>query len=242
MNDTVTQGSYQTLKLDYAANDASYYYVKRALDVFIVVMALPFLLPIMAAIGIMIKLDTSGPVFFRQERIGSRRCIKDGKVYWEIKKFRIFKFRSMVQNADESFHKAYIEAFVRGNVEKSDNPHAAFKISHDPRVTPVGRILRKTSLDELPQLFNVLLGDMSLVGPRPVPEYEVAEYREVWHFDRLASLPGVTGYWQVKGRGQVEFDEMIRLDLEYIRRQSLWMDLKIMFLTVPAVLSGSGAE
>jgi lipopolysaccharide/colanic/teichoic acid biosynthesis glycosyltransferase len=148
----------------------------------------------------------------------------------------------MFQDADEAIHRAYIRAFVQGNVEDADAAKPMYKLTKDPRVTRVGRVLRKMSLDELPQVFNVLRGEMSLIGPRPVPEYEVAEYQESWHYERLAALPGITGLWQVKGRCQVEFDVMIRMDLEYIRRQSLWLDIKILLLTVPAVLIGSGAE
>jgi lipopolysaccharide/colanic/teichoic acid biosynthesis glycosyltransferase len=148
----------------------------------------------------------------------------------------------MLHKADESVHQAYIRAFVAGSLGKPDESQTPYKLTGDPRVTRVGRILRKTSLDELPQCFNVLRGEMSLVGPRPVPVYEVAEYREAWHHERLATLPGITGLWQVKGRCQVAFEDMIRLDLEYVRNQSLWLDLKIMFLTIPAALSGQGAE
>jgi lipopolysaccharide/colanic/teichoic acid biosynthesis glycosyltransferase len=132
--------------------------------------------------------------------------------------------------------------FVRGTLEGREATTAAYKLGADPRITRVGKFLRKSSLDELPQLINVLRGEMSLVGPRPVPEYEVLEYREAWHHERLATLPGITGLWQVKGRGQVPFEDMVRLDLEYIQRQSLWLDLAILLFTVPAVLSGRGAE
>jgi lipopolysaccharide/colanic/teichoic acid biosynthesis glycosyltransferase len=190
----------------------------------------------------MIKLDSPGPVFFVQERIGSKRRKKDGRTSWEVQKFRLYKFRSMVKDADDALHRAHIKAFVEGTIEGHAGSHAPVKLGADPRITRIGHILRKTSLDELPQILNVLRGDMSLVGPRPVPEYEVAEYREAWHHGRLATIPGLTGLWQVKGRGQVSFEEMIQLDLEYIRDQSLWLDLKILWLTIPTVLSGRGAE
>jgi lipopolysaccharide/colanic/teichoic acid biosynthesis glycosyltransferase len=225
------------------SNGSSLYFIgKRCLDLTITLMALITLLPIMLVIALLIKLDSPGPVFFVQERIGSKRRTKNGQSSWEVQKFKIYKFRSMVKDADENPHKAYIKAFVAGNVEGRTDTVAPFKLGADPRVTRVGHILRKTSLDELPQLINVLLGDMSLVGPRPVPEYEVAEYREAWHHDRLASTPGITGLWQVMGRGQVSFEDMVQLDLEYIRQQSMWLDLKILWLTVPTVLSGRGAE
>jgi len=205
-------------------------------------MALVGLLPLMLVAALLIKLDSSGPVFFLQERIGSKRRVQDGQIRWEVQKFKIYKFRTMVKDADDSLHRAYVKAFVHGSVEALSDSAAPFKLNADPRLTGIGHFLRKTSLDELPQLINVLIGDMSLVGPRPVPEYEVAEYREVWHHGRLATIPGITGLWQINGRGQVSFEEMVQLDLEYIRRQSLWLDLKILLVTVPTVLSGRGAE
>jgi lipopolysaccharide/colanic/teichoic acid biosynthesis glycosyltransferase len=211
---------------------------KRCLDVALATVMLVLLWPLMLFIAILIKLDTPGPIIFVQGRTGSRRRSRGGRVIWEIRDFSFYKFRSMVHNADPSVHEAYIKAYVRGCVEASDG---SFKLTHDPRVTRVGRILRKTSLDELPQLWNVLKGDMSLVGPRPVPTYEVAEYQP-WHRERLAALPGITGFWQVKGRCQVSFEEQIRMDIEYIRNWSLWLDVKLLFFTIPAVLSGRGAE
>jgi lipopolysaccharide/colanic/teichoic acid biosynthesis glycosyltransferase len=148
----------------------------------------------------------------------------------------------MYKDVDDSLHREYIRAFVKGTLEVSADADTKFKLANDPRITRAGQLLRRTSIDELPQLFNVLRGEMSLVGPRPVPEYEVAEYREAWQHERLSALPGITGLWQVMGRGEVPFEEMIRLDLDYIRRQSLWLDIKILILTVPAILSGRGAE
>jgi lipopolysaccharide/colanic/teichoic acid biosynthesis glycosyltransferase len=147
----------------------------------------------------------------------------------------------MRQNSDQSLHQAYIKEFVEGQAAPSDADGSKFKLTNDPRVTRIGRFIRKTSLDELPQLLNVLKGEMSLVGPRPVPTYEVAAYR-AWHHERLAALPGITGIWQVQGRCQVPFEEMIRMDIDYVRRQSPWLDLKLLFLTIPAVVSGEGAE
>ncbi len=221
---------------------ARYYLAKRALDLTLTLLSLALLGPVMLIIAAAIKLDTRGPVFFRQERIGARRVLIDGRTVWEVRKFKVFKFRSMVQDADESLHRAHIQMFVNGTLEGRGASAAAFKLSEDPRITRVGKILRRTSLDELPQLLNVLRGEMSLVGPRPVPEYEVMEYRETWHHERLAALPGITGLWQVKGRGQVPFEEMVRLDLDYIQHQSFWLDLQILLLTIPAVITGKGAE
>jgi lipopolysaccharide/colanic/teichoic acid biosynthesis glycosyltransferase len=147
----------------------------------------------------------------------------------------------MVQDADPTAHQAFIKAFAEDRVESSGTNGAKFKMTEDPRVTRVGRMLRRTSVDELPQLMNVLRGDMSLVGPRPVPTYEVAEYR-AWHRERLAALPGITGLWQVNGRSQVSFDDMIRMDIDYVRSRSLWLDVRILLLTLPAVLAGRGAQ
>ena len=147
----------------------------------------------------------------------------------------------MVADADQSIHEEYVRSFVQGRLDAGEKTEATFKLAHDPRVTRVGRILRRTSLDELPQLFNVLKGEMSLVGPRPVPPYEVAQYHES-DAERLAALPGITGLWQVQGRGVVPFREMIRMDLEYVRKQTVWLDLKILFATIPVILSGHGAR
>jgi lipopolysaccharide/colanic/teichoic acid biosynthesis glycosyltransferase len=202
---------------------------------------LSLLSPLMLLIAILIKLDTPGPVIFVQERVGARRRTKAGRTGWEISNFLVYKFRTMVSDADQSIHQAHIKAFIEGRIEPDHGAEAGFKLNHDPRVTRVGRMLRKTSLDELPQLVNVLKGEMSLVGPRPVPTYEVAQY-EPRHYERLAALPGITGLWQVRGRGRVSFDEMIAMDIEYVRHQSPWLDIKILLLTIPAVLTGRGAE
>jgi exopolysaccharide production protein ExoY len=218
-----------------------YYAAKRSLDVLLACLALILLLPLLLLIAVLIKLDSPGPAFFTQERVGAKRQQLGRQAIWIIRNFTMYKFRSMVQNADSSVHQAYIRDFVEGRVQPTPESGGKFKLTNDARVTRVGLLLRKFSLDELPQLFNVLLGDMSLVGPRPVPPYEVACYGD-GHHKRLAALPGITGFWQVKGRCQVSFEEMIRMDLEYIRNASLTFDLKILFLTIPAVLSRRGAE
>jgi lipopolysaccharide/colanic/teichoic acid biosynthesis glycosyltransferase len=222
-------------------NRATYYCLKRVLDVIVATLALVILSPVLVLIAVLIVLDSGWPIIFAQKRVGARRWTRDGYSYWQRAPFTCYKFRTMVQDADPSMHQAFIKAFVEGRAELSDAGGAKFKLTNDPRVTRVGRILRKTSLDELPQLVNVLEGAMSLVGPRPVPLYEVAEYR-VWHRERLAAFPGITGLWQVNGRCQVSFEDMVRMDIEYVRNQSLWLDLKILLLTIPAVLSGRGAE
>lgn len=234
--------SVQTVEVLIGGRDNSlYFYSKRIMDVVLATSLLILVLPLMLLIAILIRLDSPGPVFFVQERVGARRRSLGRQTIWEIQNFSLYKFRSMVRDADPSVHQAFAKAFIEGQIETPKAAGVKFKLAKDPRVTKVGRILRKTSLDELPQLFNVLKGEMSLVGPRPVPIYEVAQY-QAWHRERLAAMPGISGLWQVTGRCQVTFDEMILLDIEYVRRQSLWLDLKILFLTIPAVLIGRGAE
>jgi len=219
-----------------------YYYAKRVLDILLVVFALAILWPVFLLIALLIKLDSKGPAFFIQERVGARRKFCNGKVVWQPETFRMYKFRSMGHNADQGLHQAYIKAFVEGGIEGNDGDgKPKFKMTDDPRITRVGRFLRKTSLDELPQLINILKGEMSLVGPRPVPQYEVDLYKEE-HYERLMSLPGLTGLWQVKGRGEVTFEEMMQLDVEYVRNHSIRLDIWIILMTLPAALFGWGAE
>jgi exopolysaccharide biosynthesis polyprenyl glycosylphosphotransferase len=207
---------------------------KRALDIVLALAAITVSAPIMLTIAILIKLDSRGPVLFRQIRVG-----RDGKP------FEFYKFRSMYHNADPEIHKRYVQSFIHNQVANGsiDAPGAPapFKLAKDPRITPIGAFLRRSSLDELPQFFNVLRGDMSFVGPRPPLPYEVAEYQD-WHRERLATTPGLTGWWQVYGRSKVSFDEMVRMDIQYIARQSLWLDLKLLVLTIPVVLLGKGAR
>ncbi len=233
------QKSIERLVVPQSKRTVLYLPYKRILDVTLSVLGLLMLLPLLAVVALAIKLDSSGPVIFTQERAGSKCRSKNGVNTWEVQPFRIFKFRTMYHNADQSLHQAHIRAYTSGTLEKNDTD-SPYKLERDPRITRVGHILRKTSLDELPQLINVLRGEMSLVGPRPVPMYEYAEYK-AWHKERLAALPGLTGLWQVKGRCLVNFDEQVRLDIEYVRHQSLAMDLKLLLLTVPAVLNGHGA-
>lgn len=218
----------------------AYHYSKRALDLILVGASLLFLLPLMSVIAILIRVDSPGPVFYRQQRVGTKRSIRNGKVDWEIANFSIFKFRSMYTDTDDAIHQEHVRAWINGELENDDSGAAA-KVKNDPRITRMGHFIRKTSLDELPQLFNILRGEMSLVGPRPVPEYEVAQYRPE-DYVRLEALPGLTGLWQVMGRGEVSFEEMMELDTEYVRTCSIWKDISIILRTVPAVLSGSGAE
>jgi lipopolysaccharide/colanic/teichoic acid biosynthesis glycosyltransferase len=198
---------------------ASYRRAKRIFDVTVCVLLLPVVLPIALICALVIYLDNPGKVIFRQYRTG-----KGGK------RFAMYKFRTMVPNAEE---------LKQQYAHLNELTWPDFKITDDPRVTRVGRILRKTSLDELPQILNVLKGDMSLVGPRPT-SFDVSTYA-LWHTERLEVLPGITGLWQIKGRSDVDFDERLRLDIEYIENQSFWLDLKILCGTVLALFSQRGA-
>ncbi len=240
MDTTRTTTLEHSAPLESLSHRQSYFWSKRVMDATLATVALVVLAPVMLVIAALIKLDSAGPVFFKQKRVGARLKRQDGRLFWETVPFYMIKFRSMVPNADESVHQAHIKAFAEGTLASSNSNGARFKLSNDPRVTRVGRILRRTSLDELPQLFNVLRGEMSLVGPRPVPTYEVAQYQP-WHQERLFALPGITGLWQVMGRSTVRFDDMVRMDIDYVRKASLWLDIKLILLTIPAVLTGRGA-
>jgi lipopolysaccharide/colanic/teichoic acid biosynthesis glycosyltransferase len=226
---------------DTGSQGALYFSCKRFLDVAVATALIVLLSPLLIVVAILITLDSSGPPVFVQQRVGARRGARGSQTIWEVRHFHVYKFRSMVRDADQRVHQEYIKAFVGGRVETTQEIGSKFKLTNDARVTRVGRFLRRTSLDELPQLVNVLKGEMSLVGPRPVPTYEFADYQD-WHRERLCALPGITGIWQVKGRCQVSFEEMVRMDIEYVRNKSFWLDIRILFLTLPAVLSGRGAE
>ena len=203
--------------------------LKKAIDVLGSFIGLVCLSPVFLLVSLAVKLTSQGPVFFRQERMGL-----NGKV------FSVLKFRSMYTNCDARSHKEYIAKYI-GEQKKAAVEPGVFKLTHDNRITPVGRWLRKTSLDELPQLINVFKGDMSLVGPRPPIPYECDLY-DIWHRRRLLSCkPGITGLWQVTGRSRTTFDEMVRLDLKYISEWSLWLDIKILLMTPKAVFGGTGA-
>jgi lipopolysaccharide/colanic/teichoic acid biosynthesis glycosyltransferase len=207
--------------------------IKRAMDIAGSAAALALLSPVYAAIAVAIKMNSKGPVLFRQERLGQYG-----------KPFTVLKFRSMRTDCDARIHQEYVNQFIAGQVEgkASDGSAPVFKIQKDPRVTSIGRFLRKTSLDELPQFWNVLRGDMSLVGPRPPIAYEFKAY-DLWHRRRVLEIkPGVTGLWQVEGRSRTRFDDMVRLDLKYARGWSIWLDLKILVQTPAAVFTGEGAH
>lgn len=196
------------------------YLIKRLLDVALVLLAMPIWGTIALVIALLIKLTSRGPVIYRQTRIGRLG-----------KPFEFLKFRTMVVNAD---------ALKEQLMEQNEGSGPMFKMKHDPRVTPIGRFLRKYSLDEIPNLWNVLRGDMSLVGPRPAIPEEVFQY-EQWHKRRLEVMPGVTGLWQATGRSDTSFDEYVRLDIYYAEHWSLWLDIRILLATIPSVLTGRGA-
>ncbi len=209
------------------------YFLKRAIDVVGSILALILFAPFFIAAAAAIKLTSKGPVFFKQQRVGQFG-----------RRFTFLKFRSMKPANNPAIHREYVKRFIAGKADAAQpesGQDSAYKIQNDPRVTRVGRFLRRTSFDELPQLINVLKGEMSLVGPRPPIPYELESYQP-WHFRRiLEAKPGITGLWQVRGRSRTKFDDMVRLDLRYARTWSPWLDLKILLQTPRAVLSGDGA-
>jgi lipopolysaccharide/colanic/teichoic acid biosynthesis glycosyltransferase len=203
--------------------------LKRTMDILGSLLALSLLLPILIVIAVLVKLTSEGPVLFCQKRLGQ---------YGRL--FSFPKFRSMYVDNDPRIHQEYVAKLITGEDVKQAN--GTYKLMDDPRVTRVGRFLRKTSLDELPQFVSVLCGDMSLVGPRPPLPYEYDRYR-TWHRRRVLEIkPGLTGLWQVEGRSRTTFDEMVRMDLKYARMWSLWLDCKILLQTPKAMLSGQGAS
>jgi lipopolysaccharide/colanic/teichoic acid biosynthesis glycosyltransferase len=208
--------------------------LKRAMDILGSTVALILAAPLFLVIAVAIKVTSKGPVFFRQERIGQHG-----------EHFIFLKFRSMENGNDASVHKEYVKQLISGKAERhpcNGNGEQVYKLTKDSRITRVGAFLRKTSLDELPQFYNVLRGEMSLVGPRPPIPYEVEAY-DVWHRRRLLEAkPGITGLWQVSGRSRVTFDEMVRLDLRYAKTCSPWTDIKILLRTPLAVVMGAGAH
>jgi lipopolysaccharide/colanic/teichoic acid biosynthesis glycosyltransferase len=204
--------------------------LKRALDVSGSLVALLIGTPLLLAIAVAIKLTSQGPVLFRQQRVG-----QSGK------QFTFLKFRSMGTNCDETSHKAFMTSFIGGQADDDGNPKPVYKMTADSRITPIGKFLRRSSLDELPQFINVLKGEMSLVGPRPAIPYEVECY-PLWQKLRLTVKPGMTGLWQVGGRSRTKFSEMVRLDLQYARTWSPLLDVKILLKTPLAVISGAGAH
>lgn len=192
---------------------------KRVLDVTLVLATLPLVLPVMICIALLIWIVSEGPVLFRQERIG-----------YLGRRFTCFKFRTMAVGTDTSVHQGYLNSLIN-----SDVPMVKMDLKGDPRIIPLGVLLRASGLDELPQLINVLRGEMSLVGPRPCVRYEFEKYLP-WQKERFNTLPGLTGLWQVSGKNRTTFDEMIQLDIDYVRSKTLRLDLLIMAKTIPALI------
>jgi len=214
------------------ASNRAGYFLKRAIDVVASGLLLTLLSPLLLIIVLAIKLTSKGPVLFRQQRIGQYGI-----------PFTFLKFRSMLVNSDAAIHKEYVSRLISGEkaVHHAGANGGVYKITQDPRVTAVGRFLRRSSLDELPQLWNVLKGEMSLVGPRPPIPYEFERY-DIWHRRRvLEAKPGITGLWQVTGRSRTTFADMVRLDLKYVTHWSIWLDLKILVQTPLVVFLGDGA-
>jgi lipopolysaccharide/colanic/teichoic acid biosynthesis glycosyltransferase len=208
--------------------------LRRLIDFTLAAALIVLLSPLLIGVAIAVRLDSRGPALFRQRRVGLGQRV-----------FTLFKFRSMRLDADPRGHQEYVTALINGGEDGEDAPDGGkkdlYKLAVDNRITPVGRWIRRWSLDELPQLFNVLLGDMTLVGPRPAIPYEVAEYPS-WYLQRFSVKPGLTGYWQVSGRSERTYEEMVRLDIEYAERRSLALDLSILVKTPWIVLSRKGAE
>jgi lipopolysaccharide/colanic/teichoic acid biosynthesis glycosyltransferase len=209
--------------------------LRRAFDIAFGAVAIVLFSPLLAGVAIAIRLDSHGPALFRQRRVGLGQ-----------REFTLFKFRSMRVDADPRGHREYVTALINGDDEDAESlPDGGkkdlYKLAVDNRITAVGRWIRKWSIDELPQLFNVVRGDMTLVGPRPAIPYEVAEY-PAWYLERFSVKPGLTGYWQVSGRSERTYEEMVRLDIEYAERRSLALDLSILAKTPWIVLTRKGAE
>jgi lipopolysaccharide/colanic/teichoic acid biosynthesis glycosyltransferase len=207
--------------------------IKRLIDIIGSIVGIILFGPVMIIIAFLIKFSSPGPILFKQKRVG-----------YLGKEFTFIKFRSMRTDMDDQIHQEYVKKLIEGkndeiNMGTEDKP--VYKIINDPRVTTVGAFIRKTSLDELPQFFNVLIGDMSLVGPRPPIPYEVDLYKN-WHLKRIAEVkPGITGMWQAYGRSETTFDDMVRYDIQYVNNQSMWLDIKILFATISSVFSSKGA-
>jgi lipopolysaccharide/colanic/teichoic acid biosynthesis glycosyltransferase len=236
--DTLLLPTAQTLERSF------YYFSKRAIDIVIAFIALVVLSPFILLIAILIRLDSPGPALFVQKRVGGKQEILDGKIIWKQVLFPCYKFRSMIPQADPSIHQAYIKNLIEnsesGQLPLHNKNQEIKKLTCDNRVTRLGHILRRTSLDELPQFWNVLVGNMSLVGPRPAIPYELDMYKP-WYHRRLDAKPGLTGLWQVSGRSRLGFDEMMKLDVKYVEEQSFKMDLWIILKTPLVILSRKGA-
>lgn len=204
--------------------------LRRCTDVVFALTLILLLSPLLIGVALAVRLDSRGPAFFRQRRVGYRE-----------REFTLYKFRSMRVDADPRGHQEYVTALIKGKAATPNSGRESlYKLAVDNRITAVGRWIRRWSLDELPQLFNVVKGDMTLVGPRPAIPYEVSEY-PTWYRERFSVRPGLTGYWQVSGRNERTYEEMVRLDIEYAERRSLGLDLRILLKTPLVVLSRKGA-
>jgi lipopolysaccharide/colanic/teichoic acid biosynthesis glycosyltransferase len=261
---SISVSTIEACEIDLVAADRRLYYaVKRLFDILVAIALLLMLLPVMVIISFAIYLYSPGPVFFVQKRVGAIRRQNGNFITWERKDFNCYKFRTMRLDADPAIHQAYIKALIENDSEKMSaiqeaaarpgevasleertapltSPPRPNKLVDDARVIAPGKILRKLSLDELPQLWNVLRGEMSMIGPRPAIPYEVELYKP-WHLLRLQAQPGISGLQQVTARCTRDFDEQVRLDIEYINKQSFWLDLKIALITPLAIISVRGA-
>ncbi len=241
----------------------NYYAIKRFVDFTFSLLLLVLLSPLMLVIALLIFIYSPGPIFFIQERVGAKRQYLNGRLRWKKVPFYCYKFRTMKLNADPAIHQAYIKALIENDQDQMDalqnaptRPHNSIsqdeltavqeaptiprKLVNDSRIIGPGKLLRRLSLDELPQLWNVICGDMSLVGPRPAIPYEVEMYKP-WHLQRLSAQPGITGLQQVTARCMADFDQQVKLDVEYIEKQSIWLDFKIILKTPFAMISTKGA-
>ena len=240
-------GQADRIILDSPGNGRTRYFLtKRVLDIVLVLATAPISLPITVVLGLLVRRDSPGPAIFTQQRLGARRVRRNGRWVWELRPFSFYKLRTMAEHADPTLHRTYLDAYIAGDeaamqLVNGDRSEGSYKIACDPRVTRLGATLRRLSLDELPQLWNVLKGDMSLVGPRPPIDYEVTRYTPSG-LRRLAGPAGLTGSWQVNGRSTLTFDEMVDLDTSYLNRQSLLLDLTIIVRTLGAVVARQGAR
>ena len=217
----------RTATIDFISIQPNYLRAKRAIDILFTLLIFIPLCILIAIVAVLIRLDSEGSIFYRQKRIGQNGL-----------EFEMLKFRSMYENCDDTLHRLAIQQYMEGQ-KLAEDATASYKRVDDPRITRVGRFIRKTSIDELPQFFNVLQGDMTLVGPRPPLPYEVENYG-AYDWLRLSGKPGLTGPWQVYGRSQVPFQSMVKMDIDYLTRQSLGEDLKLIALTVPVMITGRG--
>jgi lipopolysaccharide/colanic/teichoic acid biosynthesis glycosyltransferase len=235
----------QTLALRHVPRQKWVYFLcKRCLDVLLSSMLLAITLPLQALVALLVRLDSPGPALFRQERLGLRIGLLGGEQTCELGMFTMYKFRTMYHASEPGLHRQFMSALIRGDGEglerlQHNGNCQVNKLTNDPRITRLGRFLRRSSLDELPQLWNVIRGDMSLVGPRPPLAYEVSEYQPR-HWRRLSTIPGCVGLWQVSGWCTLSFEQMVDLDIWYVDHQTIWLDVRILLRTLSAILSGQG--